>query len=692
MKINHIEITNFRGIRSTTLPDLQNMVVIAGQNGSGKSCVLDAIRLLKSVYGGYQQNEWHHWMNEFQINFSNSADLATLMNDANSELRIHCQFSIHSHEREYLREHGEDLVRQSVWRTIAPELYAWSVFSAIPLAAQLRGREQEIQNKVEERLPQMIDELTRDYIVGQFTMGPDLKPKVTSSNVLEVIFGSFRPHFLGVVDYHGPHRMYGREQLAGINLNLDQLEQQRSQHALYNYVNKYANVKSEMAGSYIKEILAGQAGTTPADRESLSNTLKELFRTFFPDKEFLGPQPTPQGNLRFPVRTSDGSTHDLNELSAGEKEVLYGYLRLRNSAPRYSVILLDEPELHLNPRLVRGLPVFYHRHLGTALQNQIWLITHSDALLREAVGRDDYSVFHMQSANLRTPDQNQATPLSANEGVQRAVIDLVGDLASFRPDAKLIIFEGENSEFDQRMTGQIFPMLQQSANMISAGNKRRVKGLHSVLAQALETGQIPMRVFSIVDSDSEELNPLPDSTFSWNVYHIENYLLEPEFVLKVTRDIGVTRFANVERVYEELRSCARETLPDLVRHRLASDVNAEIISAIDTSTDRKAKAVAVPLSDAVQRSLARITKLSQERFDLGKLTKMETKLRTEYEKHLASDVWRKKFRGRDILSRYVGKIKKTNYEVFRDLVIAAMRDAGFQPRGMKSVIDRVLKA
>ena len=89
MKIDDLEITNFRGIRSTNLHALEHMVVIAGQNGSGKSCVLDAIRLLKSVYGGYQQNEWHHWMSEFQINFSNSADLATLLNDSNHELRIH---------------------------------------------------------------------------------------------------------------------------------------------------------------------------------------------------------------------------------------------------------------------------------------------------------------------------------------------------------------------------------------------------------------------------------------------------------------------------------------------------------------------------------------------------------------------------------------------------------------------------
>ncbi len=78
MKIENLAITNFRGIKTATLSDLETMVVIAGQNGSGKSCVLDAVRLLKSVYGGYQQNEWHQWMGEFQINFSNSNDLVNL--------------------------------------------------------------------------------------------------------------------------------------------------------------------------------------------------------------------------------------------------------------------------------------------------------------------------------------------------------------------------------------------------------------------------------------------------------------------------------------------------------------------------------------------------------------------------------------------------------------------------------------
>ena len=507
MKIENLRIKNFRGIKTACLVNLETMVVIAGQNGSGKSCVLDAIRLLKSVYGGYQANEWHHWMGEFQINFSNTNDLATLLNNPDAELRITCDFSIHSEEREYIRDNCEDLVRQSIWRSKYPELYAWSTFRAVSLAAHLRSRETEIQEETKAQVELLTNELLSPHIVGEFVLAPGKPPQVRPSKALEIVFGTFRPHYLGVIDYHGPHRMYGRETLQGINLNLDALEQQRSQHALYNYGNKYANVKSEMAGSYVKEILAGKASGRTVGQESLSGTLKELFRTFFPDKEFLGPVPTPEGNLLFPVKTGDGATHDLNELSAGEKEVLYGYLRLRNSAPKFSVILLDEPELHLNPRLIKGLPAFYHRHLGNALHNQIWLITHSDALLREAVGQEGYSVFHMQTATVAGSEQ--AAPLLAREGLQKAVIDLVGDLASYRPGAKLIIFEGENSEFDLKMATTLFPALQ-NVNAVSAGSKQRVRGLHEILGVALEQGEVPMKIFSIVDPDGEKSNPLLD--------------------------------------------------------------------------------------------------------------------------------------------------------------------------------------
>ena len=136
---------------------------------------------------------------------------------------------------------------------------------------------------------------------------------------------------------------------------------------------------------------------------------------------------------------------------------MYGYLRIRSSAPNNSIILLDEPELHLNPRLIRNLPEFYRRHLGEALNNQLWLVTHSDALLREAVGKPGFDVYHMFPCGL-DGGRGQLRKLSATEDLDLAMADLVGDLAAYRPDGTAILFEGGgDSDFDQSIVARLFP-------------------------------------------------------------------------------------------------------------------------------------------------------------------------------------------------------------------------------------------
>jgi AAA15 family ATPase/GTPase len=93
MKIENLSIENFRGISDAEFENLGNVVIIAGQNGCGKSCTFDAIRLLKSVYGGYQANEWQQWMGEFQINLSSrSDDFLPIFNNPSREIRIKCGF------------------------------------------------------------------------------------------------------------------------------------------------------------------------------------------------------------------------------------------------------------------------------------------------------------------------------------------------------------------------------------------------------------------------------------------------------------------------------------------------------------------------------------------------------------------------------------------------------------------------
>ncbi len=459
MKINNLKISNFRGINLVDARDLGDTIIIAGQNGSGKSCIFDAIRLLKSTYGGYQQNEWHHFFGEFAIQLhGGETNLKGLFNDSAKSIVIECEFSLRETEKRYISENLPSLLEETIWQTVLPEAFQYGGYKKALFSNQFRERQAEVSQKVLDGLVGLRQELAKPTLLGKIEVTEKGNVTTHPSPLLSVIFTNYRPRQIGVIDFHGAQRHYGREILSGINLNLDQLTQQQSQSTLYNYNTKYANVKSEMAGNFIKELLA-QAADPKSDESpvSLTDTLKELFESFFPDKKFLGPRPTPQGSLAFPVVTQNGMEHDLDELSSGEKEILYGYLRIRSSAPRDSIILLDEPELHLNPRLIRGLPEFYRKHLGEALQNQLWLVTHSDALIREAVGKPGFNVFHMLPCGSEAVGTSQLKALTVSEDLELVLTDLVGDLAAYRPGGKGLIFEGGgDSDFDKTIVSTLF--------------------------------------------------------------------------------------------------------------------------------------------------------------------------------------------------------------------------------------------
>lgn len=693
MKIDSLIISNFRGIERAEIRNAGDTIIIAGQNGSGKSCVFDAIRLLKSVYGGYHQNEWQNWFGEFQINPNSRAEeLKGFFNDLSKPVLIDCFFKLRDDEKEFINANAEKLLEDCTWRMLLPEAFQWGGFRMAMFAAQFREREPEVAAKVAESIPKLRAELQQPTVTGHVEMQPGGRLQLQPSTLLSTIFTNFRPNDLGVIDYHGAQRHYGREQVQGINLNLESSSQSYSQHALYNYANKYANVKSEMAAGFVRDLLAEKSGNEKTKSTSLTETLKELFATFFPGKEFLGPTPTDDGRLEFPVKTANGNIHDLDELSAGEKEILYGYLRIRSSAPKNSIILLDEPELHLNPRLIRNLPEFYRQHLGEALNNQLWLVTHSDALLREAVGKPGFNVFHMFPCGMDA-GRGQLRQLNATEDLDLAMADLVGDLAAYRPDGTAILFEGGgDTDFDQSIVARLFPNELAGVNLLSGSNRTRVEALHEILNRAYSKGDLPIRFFAITDGDSETGEP-PKGVrqFRWDVYHIENYLLEPRYVAEAVNAVEPLRRMDEEVALEGLRASARTVVPKTLRHKMRDHVNSRMVRCIDLGFDPAAEEVASLASAAASRSFTKIETVTREELTEEKLAELHNVWTADVEKAFGDGSWRKLLPGRDILKAFVADQRlQIPYDALRNLIVSRMVDAGFQPEGMRTVIMEIV--
>ena len=696
MKITSLLIENFRAIRKVELTDLGQMIVIAGPNGCGKSCILDAIRLFKSVYGGYQPNEWQQWLGEFQINFQrNPQQMASLLRNRSKTSVIQAGIELSPDEISFIQARLGGMLEDIVWKTIVPGLNDPWLRARGALAAELRSHKPLVDQRVKELLPSATAQLASPTQLGCLKIEPDGQANTVNNILLEIIFSSFYPKRIGVIDYHGSHRNYGREELGGINLNLDQEEDRFRSSSLYNYANKYANIKSEMAAEYVRQALQEKADVDfSTTGKTLSDTLKELFTTFFPGKKFIGPTPTSDGSLSFPVEVEDGAIHDINDLSSGEKEVLFGYLRLRNSAPRYSVILLDEPELHLNPALVRGLPQFYYRNLGMELSNQIWLVTHSDAFLREAVGSTGLRVFHMQYASV-TEGENQTHEIEAGEEVEAIVLELVGDLAAYRPGAKVIFFEGEDSEFDLNMVSRLFPDLEKNVNFVAGGSRSRVERLHRTLERSVQAGKIPVKIYSVVDKDSGSKIISGGEfgrSYSWNVYHIENYLLNPKFICEALKHIGICidDLSTAEQVEQKLKEIARNQISELVGHQLRTRVSNDLVSDLNLGMNQTSDDIGEELHRSIVQSIDRIKARLDANLDIDEIRKMVLQESNELERSLETDDWRIRFKGRKILSVFAGRYANgIRYEYFRNLIMSLMVNAGHQPEGMKDILDRI---
>ncbi|MGH6710705.1 MAG: AAA family ATPase [Bradyrhizobium sp.] len=215
MKLKSVRVENFRGVRSAVLSDLGEMVVLAGQNGSGKSCILDAIRLLKSVYGGYQPNEFHQWFGEFQINFANDPRaFATILNDPTKPLILQIEVELHDEERRHLKQRANELITMQVWRTLVPELSGWRSLDAAPFTAQYRSRQSEVEETAKLDQDLFNAEIDRPTILARLVAEPGQLPEFAPSKVLELMFTNFDPEHVGVIDYHGAHRTFNREQMS----------------------------------------------------------------------------------------------------------------------------------------------------------------------------------------------------------------------------------------------------------------------------------------------------------------------------------------------------------------------------------------------------------------------------------------------------------------------------------------------
>jgi hypothetical protein len=709
MKISSLSIVNFKALKQLEIVDAPHLIVLAGPNGCGKTCVFDAIRLLKSAYGGYIVNETQSWLNEFGvIHKPGYIEARPLLHNPDNSLNITATFTFAESEIEFLKGDITELVRDITAKE-SRDIPFQNMRVFHTLAAQSRQGDQAILAASQEIQRQISAELSQGSLTASLTINPNGSYELQPSRLLELVFSTFKLGKVGVIDFQASNRIYKREPSNSISISIDQTVDKSSErarnHSLYNHDQRYSNLKQQLATAYVKALISAKAGHVDPERaqRDLTETLQDLFATFIPGKTFHGPAPSIDGTLRFDVLTTTGATHDINDLSTGEKEVLYGYLLLYNRTPTTSILMIDEPEAHLNPRLVTDLPSFYYRHLGSSLGNQIWLVTHSDAIVRGTIATPGARVFHVQPAEPNV-DSNQVTAVLGDTEMQALVLGLVGDLAAYRPTAPIVILEGgadseDAAEFDIFVVSRLFPEFARRVNLVSGHDRQKVHQIHDALGHAKAQNLITQDVFSIVDRDDAlPIGLLQSNKLAWDCYHIENFLLAPEFVYEALIDIsaGTAILKSANEVRSALYQCAQEVVSQIVSHRVINEIRGQLMRAVQVGCDASAIDLALALQPSLSATQNRLATIWTNQLSSEAIIGVIATERAQAQGALATEDWLTEFPGREILRAFankharLGSRKGIGYIALRNAILGKMVSARHRPERMLATLRRIL--
>ena len=428
-------------------------------------------------------------------------------------------------------------------------------------------------------------------------------------------------------------------------------------------------------GLYQKQIDKSEAALKPLDPLAPYN---DLLGRLFPGYSFVDKS---ADKLVLQVRLPTGNVVPFQDLSSGEKEVFFILSFFIRHDIADSVIVIDEPDLHLHPELARRL-VDLMRTIKP--RNQIWCATHSAELIDEA-GRE-------RTFFLRTSEDRQQCICrpATEEGSETEILrDLFGYSGYVGISKKVVFTEGKAASADRKTFSQVLPNLSEQIRIIPVGGHQNLYRINRAVLSLLESNFAKCQFFLIRDRDYSSEAALakyrqlaPGRLFVLSRYHIENYLLDDELIASVL-DRVYQRHLEPTAVQDDCRRIARENsgafLRSMIEHRYGELFQAEDCSvgnhsnnltimngAGDLVTD-----VIDPLRTALIENATQVGNNAKDRIETGNLEDIFQECLDEVTAalHPDSETWRILLPGRPILQKFSSLYNLGRWPALQNLLI-----------------------
>jgi len=218
-------------------------------------------------------------------------------------------------------------------------------------------------------------------------------------------------------------------------------------------------------------------------------------------------------------------------MSSGEKGLILTFLLIARSVEEGGLILLDEPELHLNSGVCKNLLDFLLDEFCLKSKTQVILCTHSPEIMSAALRREDCNVFNMR----RESPTSLIRPSDHAEAAQSLKQLGISEIEALLFDA-VVFVEGPD---DVELLEYAFRDFLSRLKFKELTGRGQVEKYIKLLIEADKGAKAENTTLFIFDRDSK-----PTTLHStkhvkirqWGRYCLENYLIEPDILYDTVRD------------------------------------------------------------------------------------------------------------------------------------------------------------
>lgn len=551
MHIKNLAIKNFRALEDIHV-DFDNRVnVIVGPNAIGKTTVLEAIRLVKALLSPRTQNEAIQTLfalGASSPHFPQQLEIVALARNPALPIVIGLSLEISHDEVRWLENNVESIARNITQSRLGQSFSNPAVFISYLATSQGQQALKQASSEIADALEKLNRNKRRCRV--ELTIDPKTGPIASDNSLWPSLIAALDqrlPPNQTVFSYFPADRALPQGEQPfqlGAADTQPQLESHNSQPQT-----KYGRLKSTIFSAILM---------SDESRNEVKVEFEQIFNGILKGRRIKGFGLNQVGFLSIQIEDIEtGRVFDLDAMSSGEKGLILTYFLIQRTVAQDGLILLDEPELHLNPAVCKDLLSFMVDEYVIRKNLQVFVCSHSPEILAGAFDRQECSLYHLESERMLTKVRRQ------DESVINEALRRLGTSESEGLLYKGTIFVEGPDDVSMLETG--FQSTLRRYKIKDLGGRNNIEKEIKLLQEAQNEGKKVSPRYFIFDRDEAPTNLTSSGTIKilqWDRRCFENYLLDIDILADLLMDKEVVKspLRSVGEVDKLLRNLALSQL------------------------------------------------------------------------------------------------------------------------------------